>query len=272
MPEAIYDMGWADWLRLFTFTYNGRPNDTLGNTWFVSTIMQLYIIAPVIYHLLLKRISPKWIGLSMGGLVILGFVARQFLLWKQADWFIWVYTFSPMQWDIFFVPFMLHARPDIMTSLSGNVQKYAREISLILFAAVLGWGWYNWYHLVNVSSYIYCAPTLITITLVFIGIAYGSTLKSHGSSLHLQLTYLWHHPWHLIEAFAVITYSFYLYHQFILHVFPKIFAEHPVSPTVYLWGSIGGGFVLSVIWCVVMYLSIERPLNNWRYQRYTVTQ
>lgn len=47
-------------LRLLTCTYNGIPGlEGVGATWFVSVIIQLYLVAPLIYKFLLKKMSFK---------------------------------------------------------------------------------------------------------------------------------------------------------------------------------------------------------------------
>lgn len=267
-PVEMFQMGGRDWLRLLCFAYDGTPNATLGHTWFVSTIMQLYLVAPLVYHGLLKRIPAQSTWVCMAALLAVGFTARLILSFHPVNWFVWVYTFSPAQWDIFFVPFMLHAYRGSLGALPVGVVKYLRWAAVLLLAAAVGLGWFCWYHLVYVVSFLYQAPTLFTLILVVFGIAWGNALRTGPAPVRLQWGYLVQNPLHLLEAFAALTYSFYLYHQYILRDIPRILASYTLSNTAYLWLSIGGGFVLCTLWSWGVYKMLECPLNQWRHQTY----
>ena len=63
-------------IHMLTFTYNGRPGiDGTSATWFVSTIMQLYLLSPLFYRFVFSRIK-KWHHIFMFILIISGLVFR----------------------------------------------------------------------------------------------------------------------------------------------------------------------------------------------------
>ena len=66
---------WFACLRIITFTYNGIPGATgLGATWYISTTMQLYILAPLVTIIIFKL--KKYANIIFMLLLILGFSIR----------------------------------------------------------------------------------------------------------------------------------------------------------------------------------------------------
>ena len=263
-PVGFWGLGPKTFLRLLTFTYNGAPGlDGIGATWFISTIVQLYLVTPFIYHGILKKIPQKYTWLAMLILLLLGFSIRQ-ILNKYADWYTWTYTFSPMQWDIFFIPFMLNAYTQKIVDLNIVVKKYLQIATPLLLLIAL-FCCHNFIYInKHISSYRFKWPSIFIILMVLLGIAYGKNRKDKPVAIDLSLKHLLKNPLHLLEAFSWITFSFYLYHSNILGVIPRILQPYNISRNLYLWLTVGGGFCLSLIWACILYACVERPLNKFR--------
>ncbi len=266
-PSSLVENGWACVVRLVTFTYNGNPaiSNGVGATWFISTLFQLYLVTPLFYHGLFKRIPRQYTYLLMLGFLLMGYTARYFLAYYHADWYKWVYTFSPLQWDVFFVPFLLNAYTPQLARL-GEKARYRLQIVVpILFAYALFYASYGQYMGGSaLYNYRYRLPTVFTFLMVLAGIAFSNNLRKNALPIDLTLPNIIKNPWHLLEAFAAVTLSFYLYHSAILTVMPRLLEAHPVAPCLYVWLTVDGGFLLSLLWAVIVFLLVERPLNKFR--------
>lgn len=89
-------------IRIITFTYNGKPGISgIGHLWYVSMAMQFYLISPFIY-ILIRKIKTVKSCLCIYIVMVLGFLEIRTLLdIAGVDWFKWVYTFSPVNLDLF---------------------------------------------------------------------------------------------------------------------------------------------------------------------------
>ena len=82
-------------LHILTFTYNGAPGVTgIGVTWYISTVMQLYLLSPFLYFLV-RKMNSKYTQLSLFLLIVVaGLLLRLYLLHLGADWYSKIYTLS----------------------------------------------------------------------------------------------------------------------------------------------------------------------------------
>ena len=134
-PLFFISNGWLLDLRLISFTYNGIPGiDGVGATWFVSTIMQLYVMLPFFYHFLLKKISVRYTLWVWGAIVLLGLGVR--LVSTNLDWYVWTYTFSVANLDIFLAPFVLNAFCITYTQ-DTSIRRWCRRISPVLLCGLI---------------------------------------------------------------------------------------------------------------------------------------
>ena len=73
-------------IKLLTFTYNGNPGITgVGALWFVSTIVQLYIMTPFVYKFILSKFNnktPQTIVFAVALIVVLGLSYRLIIDWS----------------------------------------------------------------------------------------------------------------------------------------------------------------------------------------------
>lgn len=250
----------STWIRILTFTYNGQPAVSgLGAMWFVSTIMQLYLVAPLMYHGIIKKLSAKSTQVFMFILLLAGLLLREVLKYTHADWYIWVYTFSPLQWDLFFVPFMAYTLPNPLTDCAKNKLKPLLLLAGCCILVVCG---------KFLLLYRYEWPTVFTILMALLCWLYKDTLKNEKAPVRLSAHTIRCQPFCLLEGFALISYSFYLWHSVILTLLPSIIRQYHLtfSYWVYLAITVGGGFVLCTLVAWGMWFFVERPTDIWRKQ------
>lgn len=88
--------------KLIFFVYNGQGAPRLGHTWFVSTIMQFYLVCPLlafgIYKIKDKVFLAKILFFSI---MFTGFILKVFLLQSGVDWYKHIYTSIYGNIDIF---------------------------------------------------------------------------------------------------------------------------------------------------------------------------
>jgi len=97
-------------LHILTFTYNGAPGVTgIGVTWYISTVMQLYLLSPFLYFLV-RKMNSKYTQLSLFlVIVVAGLLLRLYLLHLGAEWYSKIYTLSLSNIDIFGCGLLLNA-------------------------------------------------------------------------------------------------------------------------------------------------------------------
>lgn len=140
-PDYLFD--WKLLLRWLTFSYNGTPGVIgIGATWFVSTIMQLYFMAPFFCRWI-RKLSQRKNGnyLCMGIFLlicILELAGRVFAYRIGLDWFGLVYTVSIVNLDLFFGGILCNVFCKSKKKNSCTALKMG--ISLLFTALVL----YNW--------------------------------------------------------------------------------------------------------------------------------
>lgn len=114
-----------------TFTYNGVPGlDGIGATWYVSSLMQMYLIVPGIVFLLEKiktvmKNNANFFGYFWILLLAVGVVVRVILYKSGVNWYNRVYTFSPANLDLF---------------IGGIVLNYVKKPEKKMSKHIIAWG------------------------------------------------------------------------------------------------------------------------------------
>lgn len=247
-PSFFISSDWPLTLRLLSFTYNGIPGiDGVGATWFVSTIMQLYIMLPLFYHLVFKKIPERYTLWIVGVIILLGFAFR--LSIRKPDWYIWIYTFSVANLDIFLAPFLLggwlsrHTQDTPWRRLS----RYLSPVLLGILIVSCGYCVYSGRHFL---FYQRVCPTLAVLLVCLI--CFGFSVPGKNK---LQLGFF-KSPLYLLDCFGSMSFSFYLYHSNMLCIIAGIIPH--LSNTAYVWLTAGGGFIVSLIMGILMYFLVER--------------
>ena len=249
-------------LHLLTFTYNGKPGIAgVGATWFISTIVQLYFIAPLFYKFIGIRLKHlQWKPIFF--LILLGLGYRLMFYYVNLDYYKYCFTFSLANLDLFLGGMLLNSVT--MNSRENNLKKYLRPLSLISLFVLIFMYMYPSIHISHVE-YFYYYPTLTLISLILIVYSFDVPLNSvHIVKIFAPFKYLIN----FIEYLGIISFTFYLYHSNILEIFMKIFkapalANAYTTNHLYIFTFLGM-FVTTFILSVALHHMIEIPTNNLR--------
>lgn len=127
--------------KILTLSYDGNPSfDAIGSTWYVSTLMGLYLVAPFLF-LCLQFLADKikeykyknllWIILLII-IASLGLIARLYLLNQGVDWSSRVYVPFYMNLDIFICGMLLNFLCDTVSNKLNNIPNKIFCVILIL--------------------------------------------------------------------------------------------------------------------------------------------
>lgn len=252
---------------LFTFTYNGSNpgNEATGAFWFISTIMQLYLVTPFVYKYILPQTSKRNIT-PLCVIVCGGLLLRLAESYFNIDWYKWTYTSLLGNFDFFFAGLLLNQYT--MDQQDSRLKKYLRPASVValLFLVICNTFLYHKYDVYWAYQYIY--PTLYLI--ITLGILYAFDYNGKPVSAPLSMQNILNNPLRLLEGFGIISYGFYLFHSNILNSMARAVTNTGDKITVDsliagegingLFGKIAViSFVSCVIWSVIIYFILEKP-------------
>lgn len=252
-------------LRLFTFTYNGIGGiNGTGHTWFISAIVQLYILAPFGYKLLSKFDKNKkslWILFFV--LLAFGIGYRLLTDLFKLNYYKYVLTFSIANIDLFFGGMLLNS---VTKNSADNVWKsLLRPISLLIFLGlmlsytlpVIDLSWW-------VYDYIYPTLTFLALILVTISNDY------EGKTKPLPVTFLsvLKNPLRIVEYIGIISFNMYLFHANIIEMVTNLFKQYNLQ-VVFTGNSIFVAiffvmFIITFIFSIFLHYVIEMPMNTLR--------
>lgn len=257
-PTYFFDIGWKNNLKLFLFAYNGNPGTVgIGATWFVSTIIQLYILAPFLYKYIVSKLDSKlknFIFLSIT--VLLGLIIRILECYFNLDWYEYTYTLSLSNIDIFFAGMLLNGlTQNAKNTITKEILKPWSVLVLLLFIL---FNIHCIYSNSHIHIYKYYFPTIYTILLCLV--IYFFDCNKKIQNIKLNLNTIIHHPCCMIDAFAGITYPFFIFHSNILETIPKLSKIDKFS------GGVKEMFVISFVLCIcfasIMHYLFEKKVAN----------
>lgn len=214
--------------QFFILTYNGSPGvDGIGSTWFVFTIMWLYILTPFVCSILNRIKSKHTLLLILCGTIIAGLVYRILSLDAGLNWYDLVYTSPLGNMDLYFSGVLTSY---ILKDLSFKSNNYLKMISTFnIFALVFINSWL--YYEEQYEIYRYYLPTIyILICLLFI-----FSFKDSKRRKELTPKIIFKNPLTFIDWFAGISFEFYLFHSIVLY---------KISPYLTNWSSLTNHFIL----------------------------
>lgn len=205
-------------IRILTFTYDSNPGfDGVGATWYVSTLMQLYLITPLIYFIL-DKISIKFssskkssfiFGITFFVIVITGFICRQLALKNCWNWNREVYVPFYMNLDLYIsgmlLNFILPPKREIL-NIKNHIKKILITVIYITFIFFNTYVYYKGYLII----YQYVFPSIyigLTIAYLYIHESIDSGMLSKANSFCIQCVSTF------INWFANISFGFYLFHS-----------------------------------------------------------
>lgn len=132
--DILLDM--SLWRRIFTFSYDGSPSiNAISATWFVSTLMWLYVMAPLLARLVsrVKTVGRLYLLLGVVGLAGLGVRLCHYVL--RVDYFHVTYVSSLCNLDVFLGGMIVAyiVEKTAVKATSGMHSKLAISLVLALF-------------------------------------------------------------------------------------------------------------------------------------------
>ena len=249
---------------LFTFTYNGIPGiDGVGALWFVSTILQLYLLTPLVYKFIFSKLG-KFNKLALLLILVGGLAYRLVAQHMHLDWYTQIYVPSWANLDYFFAGMLLNSFTK--NSLDNLLKKWLRPLSILLLILVVGHLMTLYYHN-HYTFLMYYAPTLII--LIFSVIFYAWDSKDRILSEKLNFTNFIKNPLRIVDCIGILSFGAYLYHSNFLSIMPKLLNNQnvfsaPVSNGLALIYIYSFTLIILFVWTAVLYFCIEKPANMYR--------
>jgi peptidoglycan/LPS O-acetylase OafA/YrhL len=269
-PQLLDMSGWSTLARMLTFTYYDTSTSApLGQTWYVSTLVQLMVVAPLLALLLsplLRR--PRAALLAIILVLAAGTLVRvaPLLLYPgslmEEWWPSWMYVPVWANVDVFVAGYLVNAfagRPESVQARSPR-----RLPVLIAFAAVwVATAWLAYHGLTldgQTSGKIFAFGGPLVWTAVAAWWIVMAEARPTPASAPGFIRGWW---WVLVEAAAALSYGMYIWHVPILQSVST--AVHATSP-MRAWAiTFFGGLTLTVAMAAVVRGSVERAASRWRH-------
>ncbi len=255
-PSWFYSIGMADNIRFLTFMYNGIPGIVgIGATWFVSVIMQLYLIAPFLYKYVISRLyTSKQCFIGLITVIIIGAINRWILQYNHVDWYKYVYTFSLSNIDIFFSG-MLLSKLIIQDKKDCSIKKYCRPIFMSVFIGFILFNTYCFYNKLYIDVYQYFFPSVYIVILCFLFYSFDIRKDIVTKTGFVS---------RIINTFSSVSYAFFLFHSNILEVIPNIMKANNLKYENDLWIVFILSFVLVFIFSMLINVFFEEKSEFYR--------
>lgn len=268
-PEVFKFSNWLVMLPALTFTYNGQqPINVIGALWYVSTLMQLYLVTPLFFFAVRKRFADRrFAGGMLCVLVVAGVLIRlvPLFLWRETNpithWYSWVYAPSWSNLDLFFGGFLLAS---LTSGFSRRPVAMIRALSVIVLLALTLTTSYVYDKGMNMGLapldfvFVYLMPTAwFAVTAIVV-----SAFDRGPRTEPLSRSSIRRNPLRALELVALLTFGMYVWHE------PILGRIAPISTGSSPWIAFGAtwvlGFVLSVTLAAITYVTIERPCARWK--------
>lgn len=266
-PNAFLIYKWKIVVPLLTFTYDGTNGLAgIGALWFISTIFQLYLIAPIIYKFLIE----KYKNFSLLLIIIfmaLGLAYRMISESIGIDWYKYVYTASWANIDYFAVGMLINSLTQ--NSFDNKFKKLLRPISIALLTAFTIYLMHN-YYVGKLFFYRYIAPTAIII--IFIAVIYAYDYCNKAKCAKPTLKNVLHNPLRIFDLLSPISFGMYLYHSNFFTIASTLLLDKNIFPNdvniahslifIYVFT-----FIILFVWCTILHFAIEKPLKIYYEKR-----
>ena len=205
-------------VRLLSCTYNGGPGvNGIGATWFISTLMQLYILCPL-FCKMIEMIRERKIVLIIVYAItaLLGLSYRMIAYAYSFNWHTAIYAPSYANLDLFICGMLTYYIADVYRKkicISGSVEKISLYL-LLLFILINALT----YHQLYMYAIVY--PTVYVLLVSLNLFVFHERNMPPVSTTGKYITFL-----------SSISFGFYLFHSLILH---NLYAFLPVFKNIYL--------------------------------------
>lgn len=246
-------------VRIFTFTYGNNPaSNAIGATWYVSSLIWLYFIAPffmAFFEFVVTKFKKSGGIILWAAFLILGFALRWYLYKAGVDWSSKVYVPFYCNIDIFacgmlcnFVP-----RKEAFQRVGMKV------IAAVVMTATLVFNTRIYYlsdwNPTWIILYCYVMPSVYIVATTLYALAFNGE-RSTGEVSAKEIL---NKPQLLISAFAGISFEFYLVHSMILYkIHPYIEASSPLRTHLMI---IFTAFLISTFFAYIMHTAFHKCLR-----------
>lgn len=243
--------------KILTFTYYNIPaSNCIGATWYVSTLMQLYLLAPIICWIITmivkkirKHLTVKVCFLLIL-IIIIGLSYRRYLYLSGADWSSKVYVPFYSNLDLYSCGILLNFVK--IPSVSGTQKKQflnsVIKLSLVVLILV---NCYIAYIADYNTDFLYCYQYILPSVYIIFVCTY---LKVAEQCLLPQKPFNYRNmiknPFRLFDIFAKVSFEFYLVHSLVIY---KIYIYFAGDNLLYVhFKVILSSFIISIIFAFLL--------------------
>ncbi len=236
-PSFVIDNPTVIW-KFITCLYRGAPGVVgVGATWFVFTLMYLYLVTPIICLLIDKlKISrhKRIIWLLLGTVIIVGACFRQYAFVNKWDWYMKVYSSSIGSLDLYISGILLsyitfdrvEDRINKKLHLILKISSCIAIVTLILYNS-----WIYFHNDMVIYQYRLPSVYIVMICVYLFAFDYKHNVKNEA----LSMTSIKKNPFRLIDWFSGISFEFYLFHSLVLNqISPLVGASSPLKQHIKL--------------------------------------
>jgi peptidoglycan/LPS O-acetylase OafA/YrhL len=217
-------------LSLFLFSYQ-EEFDSLyyGLAWYLSTLIRLYLIAPVIYFLIKRYLTgkkyfwPLFIALFFFGILFRISMGYHIFITGSGSWAPDIYMPFYFNLDLYFGGFILNelkSRQFKMKSL--KVVPWLFFGGLVLYNSYIYY-FANYFGVGNLNIYCYILPSAYLIVVCWLIFNYD--ILRNYSDTPLNVIELKKNKWRIIDYFAKLQMPLYLFHSTILLLMKNGYSE-----------------------------------------------
>lgn len=250
---------------LLTFTYNGAlPINPIGAAWYISTLMQLYLITPIIYKIFKNiKVSKKIIiAIIIGGLVV-RILPTKLLSYNHISeiWHKFIYVPFYMNLDLFIVGFLINKYR--IKNKGIDINKYTKAFIAILIIFIC-FNSYIYFKAVStvsqslLSVYQLVFPSIYLIIMIPLLLLNNLAIEQHNNAdlLNNKVN-------NIISYCAKISFGFYLWHSTVLKQMQLIIVDS--DPFIGFLKLQISSFVITIILSIITYYTIEKASTKYLY-------
>lgn len=243
----------AVFFKILTFRYYNAPSSTIiGATWYVSTLMWLYLFAPFfafliekVFGLLTKRkYQNLYVSMLFFTILLLGLLLRIYCYKRGFDWSSRVYVPFYCNLDIYICGMLINCFSSIKNKKVVNIMSctafFFLVMTVILNSRIYYLGAYDTCYMI---LYQYVFPSVYIMIGAFYLYCFGNNKQYDYEKLSVKM--LVRNPLRIIDWLSSISFEFYLMHSLVLNcIYLYISAASPLYLHLKLLAS---AFVVTVI-------------------------
>ena len=253
-------------LRLITFNYNGNPGvDGIGALWYVSCIVQMYVLAPficLIFHLSLGKIKNTKV-LKLVTIIIfllittIGVCYRLYNLEKGLDWYEHTYTNTIANLDLFVggIVFNFITKNNPIEKLNNPFKIILKILACLILMVTIIFASYLYFNgdrpdLEKMHFFQYYFPSFFLLVVCFYLFVFD--YKKDFKRAPLTGKTLLKNPARALDFLSDISLEFYMFHSLILNK---------------IWSYVGKGSGLSRHFTIMIVAFIITTIIAYGYHR-----